>query len=313
VPRRGWGGHYDVIESIPNISDGSRLDVIDALAEAVQRVPRVVWLDRSSDRSHNRTVFTFVGEPQVLEQAALALIERAVSLIDLRAHQGVHPRMGAVDVMPFVPLDGASMADCVGLARQVGSTVAQSFEIPVFLYEEAATAAHRRKLEEIRRGGFESLVTKLQDPRWRPDFGPAVPHPTFGAIAIGARAPLIAFNVNLDSDRIDLARRIASAVRERDGGLPAVKALGLRLPSRGIVQVSMNLTDYQRTPPAAAFEAIDRQARQFGVDVLESEIVGLVPRAALAGTTAEALRLKQFSSDQILEVRLETAIRSARG
>lgn len=302
-----------MIESIPNVSDGSRLDVIDALAEAVQHVPRVLWLDRSSDRSHNRTVFTFAGEPRTLEQAALVLIERALPLIDLRAHRGVHPRMGAVDVMPFVPLDGASMADCVDLARRVGSAVGQAFEIPVFLYEEAATATHRRHLDEVRRGGFEALAAKLEDPRWKPDFGPSVPHSTFGAIAIGARAPLIAFNVNLDSDRIDLARRIASAIRERDGGLFAVKALGLPLPSRGIVQVSMNLTDYQRTPPAAAFEAIDRQARQYGVQVLESEIVGLVPRAALAGTTAEALKLKDFSADQILEVRLAAALRSARG
>jgi glutamate formiminotransferase / 5-formyltetrahydrofolate cyclo-ligase len=304
---------HNVIESIPNISDGSRLEVIDALADAVRHVSGIRWLDRSSDRSHNRSVFTFAAESQVLEQAAVALTARAVALIDLRQQRGVHPRMGAVDVMPFVPLAGATMADCVRLAQGIGAAVGEKLGIPVFLYEEAATAPHRRRLEEIRRGEFEGLAAKLKDPRWRPDFGPAAPHPTFGAMAIGARAPLIAFNVNLASARLDLARKIASVVRERDGGLPGVKALGLALPARHIVQVSMNLTDYRRTPPAVAFDAVELEARRLGIGVLDSEIVGLVPRAALSGTTPAALKLSGFSDDRLLEVRLEASTRSTGG
>ncbi len=297
-----------MIEAIPNVSEGRRRDVVGILEHTLRQAPGVRLLDHSSDPSHNRSVFTFAGEAESIEAATLALVGRALELIDMRQHRGVHPRLGAVDVVPFVPLHGASMAECVALARRVGATVAERFGVPVFLYEEAATSAARRRLEDIRRGEFEGLSTKLADPAWRPDFGPGAPHPTAGAIVVGARRPLIAFNVNLASARLDVARQVASAIRERSGGLPCVKALGLALPERGIVQVSMNLTDHERTPPIAAFEAVRREAARHGVRVLESELIGLIPRAALAGITAEDLRLTGFTDDRILEVRLAQAV-----
>lgn len=293
-----------MIEAIPNVSEGRRPDVLHALEATLRQVPGLRLLDVSSDRDHHRSVFTLAGDAAVLEEAAMALIGRAIDLIDLTRHRGVHPRMGAVDVLPFVPLAGATLADCVALARRVGAAAAARFDLPVYLYEAAASQPARRRLEDVRRGQFEGLATRLADPAWAPDFGPSVPHPTAGAIAIGARAPLIAFNVNLATDRLDLARRVAARVRERDGGLAGVKALGLLLADRRIAQVSMNLTDIERTPPAVAFEAVRREAERLGAAVLESELVGLIPRAALAGTTARALRLARFDDGRVLEERL---------
>ena len=293
-----------LIESIPNVSEGRRRVVTDELADVIRQTPGVCLLDRSSDRSHNRTVYTVVGDPPSLEAASLALVESAVARIDLRQHRGVHPRIGAVDVVPFVPLADATMSDCVQLARRLGEVVAARFGLPVFLYEEAALRPGRRRLEDIRRGEFEGLSAKMADPEWMPDYGPPAPHPTAGAVAIGARQVLIAFNVELATDRIEIARRVASLVRERTGGLPAVKALGLPLVERGTVQVSMNLTDYRVTPPLAAFTAVEREAARLGVAVVRSELVGLLPQAALIGTSASALRLDGFRDDQILEVRL---------
>jgi glutamate formiminotransferase len=293
-----------LIESIPNVSEGRRQAITDELADVIRQTPRVRLLDRSSDRSHNRTVYTLVGDAASLQAASLALVASAVARIDLRQHQGVHPRIGAVDVMPFAPLADAAMSDCVALARKLGELVANRFGLPVFLYEEAALRLERRRLEHIRRGEFEGLSAKLADPEWMPDYGPPVPHPTAGAIAIGARQVLIAFNVELATDRLDIARRVATHVRERTGGLPAVKALGLPLVERGTVQVSMNLTDYRVTPPRVAFTAVEHEATRLGVSVVRSELVGLLPQAALIGTTATALKLDGFRDDQILEVRL---------
>ena len=293
-----------LIESIPNVSEGRRRVVTDELADVIRQTPGVRLLDRSSDRSHNRTVYTLVGDAGSLEAASLALVAAAVARIDLRQHRGVHPRIGAVDVIPFVPLTDATMSDCVNLARRIGELVAARFAVPVFLYEEAALGPARRRLEDIRRGEFEGLSVKMADPEWMPDYGPPVPHPTAGAVAIGARQVLIAFNVELATDRIDIARRVASHVRERTGGLPAVKALGLPLAEKGTVQVSMNLTDYRVTPPRVAFTAVEQEAARLGVSVVRSEIVGLLPQAALIGTSASALRLDGFRDDQILEVRL---------
>jgi glutamate formiminotransferase len=293
-----------MIECIPNVSEGRRPEVVDALFRALTAPAGVQPLNRTSDASHNRSVFTVAGPADALAAGAVALIEESIARIDLRTHRGVHPRLGAVDVMPFVPLGDSTMAECVALARRVGAAAATRFHLPVFLYEEAAFTQARRRLEDIRRGEFEGLPAKLADPAWAPDFGPAVAHPSAGALVVGARRVLIAFNVNLATARLDIARRIAARVRERDGGLPAVKALGLALPDRGIVQISMNLTDYTRTPPAAAFAAVLREAHSLGVDVLESELIGLLPQAALAGTSAQALRLAGFTDDQILEVRL---------
>lgn len=293
-----------MIEFIPNVSEGRRPEVVDALFRALTAPPGIRTLNRTSDAAHNRTVFTVAGTADALAAGALALLGAAIRLIDLRTHQGVHPRLGAVDVMPFVPLGDTAMRECVALARRVASEAASRFGLPVFLYEEAAASPARRRLEDIRRGEFEGLAAKLADPAWTPDFGPARPHPTAGALVVGARRVLIAFNVNLATPRLEIARRVAAKVRERDGGLPGVKALGLALEDRGIVQVSMNLTDYSRTPPAVAFAAVQREALALGVEVLESELIGLIPQGALAGTSAHALRLTGFTDDQILEVRL---------
>jgi glutamate formiminotransferase len=296
-----------MIEFIPNVSEGRRPDVVDALVRALCSEPEVRLLDRTSDFSHHRSVFTTVGPADALRRAALALLAEAVARIDMRHHQGVHPRVGAVDVMPFVPLGSTTMAECVDLARRVGAEAGARFGLPVFLYEEAATRPERRRLENIRRGDFEGLAAKLADPEWTPDFGPAAPHPSAGALVVGARRVLIAFNVNLATPRVEIARAIAARVREHGGGLPAIRAIGVALADRGIVQVSMNLVDYTRTAPAAAFEAVQRHARALGVEVVESELIGLIPQAALAGTSARALRLTGFSDDRILEVRLARA------
>lgn len=293
-----------MIESIPNVSEGQRPAVIAALTAALRAVPDLRLLDVSADSAHNRSVFTYAGEPAAVEAAALALVACAVTHVDLRTHRGVHPRMGAVDVLPFVPLAGTTLADCVAMARRVGRIIADRFSIPVYFYEAAATSSARRRLEDVRRGEFEGLSTRMADPAWVPDAGPSRPHPSAGAMAIGARQPLIAYNVNLASDRLDVAKAIARRIRERDGGLPAVKALGLPLTDRGIVQVSTNLVDYALTPPVVVFEAVRQAAAAYGVAVKESELIGLIPRAALAGTSAAALQLTGFRDDQILEERL---------
>jgi glutamate formiminotransferase len=292
-----------IIECVPNVSEGRRDAVIAALEAAVQ-VPGVRVLDRSSDAAHNRSVLTLAGDAAPLEQAVLALYACAIDQIDLRSHTGGHPRLGAVDVVPFVPIEGVTMADCVALARATAAEVATRFNLPVFLYEEAASTPARRNLADIRRGEFEGLAAKLALREWAPDFGPARPHPTAGATVIGARMPLIAFNVNLATDRVDVAREIAAAVRFSSGGLPFVKAIGLALPDRGLVQVSMNLTNYEQTPLVRAFDAVGHEAARRGATIVESEIVGLVPAAALPADAIDRLRLTRFSSDQVLDVRL---------
>src|SRR3954470_20739345 len=237
-----------LIECIPNVSEGRRPEIVAAMADAMRRVPTVRLLDHSSDASHHRSVFTLVGDAAGVEAAVLALFERAVADIDLRGHRGEHPRLGAVDVVPFVPIEGVTMADCVALAKRVGEAIARRCQVPIFLYEEASTNPARKNLEDIRRGEFEGLAAKMRTPGWTPDYGPAEPHPTAGATVIGARMPLIAYNINLNTDRIDVAKKIAAAIRHSSGGLRYVKAAGFALQDRGIVQVSMNLTNYEKTP-----------------------------------------------------------------
>ena len=293
-----------LIEAVPNVSEGRRRNVVDALAAAVGGVPGATLLDTSSDPAHNRSVFTLVGDAAALKSALLELYAAALACIDLRTHSGVHPRIGAVDVTPFVPLDATGMPACVALATELGEAVARRFELPVYLYERAARTPDRRRLELIRRGGFENLGAKMRRPEWRPDFGPAAPHPTGGATAIGARRLLVAFNVNLDTGDIDVARRIARAVRASDGGLEAVKAIGVRTDSPEVVQVSMNLVDFERTPLHEAFEAVRREASRLGVEVRNSEVVGLVPAAALLPTAARALRIDGFTLHRVLDHRL---------
>jgi glutamate formiminotransferase len=294
-----------LIECVPNVSEGRRSVIVSALAEAVAAVDGVRLLDHSADPAHHRSVFTFAGEAEPIGNAVVALFESAIPVIDLRSHRGAHPRMGAVDVVPFIPIGDTSMAQCVALAKQTGARVAERFQIPIFLYEEAASSAARRNLADVRRGEFEGLTEKMARPEWTPDYGPARPPPTAGATAMGARVPLIAFNVNLATSRLEIARAIAASVRESGGGLPFVKALGLALEHRGIVQVSMNLTNYQKTPILRAFEAVRQEAERQGAAVLESEIVGLVPEAALPASPQQSLRLAGFTSSQVLERRLE--------
>jgi glutamate formiminotransferase len=293
-----------IIETIPNVSEGRRPEVVEALVAAVRATPGVRLLDYSSDSSHNRSVLTIVGEGSALKQAILSLYDAAVSRIDLRTQTGEHPRIGAVDVVPFVPIEGVTMPECVTLAREVGEAVAARFGIPVYLYEEASNDPLRRNLEDIRRGEFEGLPDKMSSPGWAPDFGPPARHETAGASVIGARMPLIAYNINLNTDRLDVARRIAAAIRHSSGGLRYVKAMGVMLEDRRIAQVSINLTNYQKTPIHRVFDMVARQAARHGVAVLESEIIGLVPAAALVGAAEHYLQLERFGPAQILENKL---------
>ena len=293
-----------IIESIPNVSEGRRTDVIGKLVSAIEQTPGVRLLDHSSDASHNRSVFTLVGDAPSLKAATLALFDVAIAEIDLRTHRGEHPRMGAVDVVPFVPIEGATMDDCIGLAKDVAATVAERFALPVFLYEEASKNPARKNLEDIRRGEFEGLGAKMVSAGWAPDYGPATPHESAGATVIGARMPLIAYNINLNSDRLDVARRIAAAIRHSSGGLRFVKAMGVMLEDRRIAQVSMNLTNYQKTPIFRVFEMVKREAERYGISILESEVVGLVPSAALMSAAEYYLQIEGFSADQVLESKL---------
>ncbi len=292
-----------MIESVPNVSEGHDAAVVTALAQAV-RAGGALLLDYSADPSHNRSVFTMAGDAGRIEQSLLQLVGTAVEHVDLRSHRGVHPRIGAVDVVPLIPLAGSTMEECVELSHRIGHAIASTFGIPVYLYEHSASRPERRRLEQIRRGNFEGLAEKMTQPGWAPDFGPSTPHPTAGATVVGARMPLIAYNVNLDSTDVAVAKAVAAAVRESSGGLPCVKALGLPLLHRNVAQVSMNLTDFSRTSVQTAFDAVQREANARGVRVLESELIGLIPAAALEGTSAAQLRLTGFSRSQVLEERI---------
>jgi glutamate formiminotransferase len=258
-------------------------------------------------------VLTLAGSPGAVRAAVEALVAAAVERIDLRGHQGSHPRMGAVDVVPFVPVRDITMEDCVRLAREVGAAIAARHDLPVYLYEAAASAAHRRNLADVRRGGFEGFAGKIHDPLWAPDFGPARVHPSAGCTAVGARPFLIAFNVDLATADVAVAKAVAGAVRESSGGLPCVKALGLFLEDRGRAQVSMNLTDYRTTSIPRAFEAVRDAAAAHGVQVAAGEIVGLVPEEALLQAAAHALRLGAIDPSRILEHRIDEALRSPEG
>jgi len=299
-----------LIESVPNFSEGRDPDAARAIAGAASSVEGVWRLDLSSDPDHNRSVLTLAGRPAPLREALLGLVAEALRRIDLRRHSGGHPRLGAVDVVPFIPLGGTSLGECVREARALGEEVGRRHALPVYLYEAAATSPGRRNLADVRRGQFEGLAEKMRHPEWKPDFGPSEPHPTAGAVAIGARKPLVAFNVNLETSDLGVAKAIARAVRESSGGMPAVKALGLELRERGIVQVSMNLTDFELTAPLAALERIRALAAERGVRIVESEIVGLVPQAALPPDPARALELAAFDDSQILENRLNRVRRA---
>lgn len=298
-----------MLESVPNVSEGRNEATIAALAEAISATPRVHLLNVAPDVDHNRTVFTFISESaDALFDATMALYAAAVPHIDLRLHRGAHPRVGAIDVVPFVPLRGSEMSECVALAERVGAAVADRFDIPVYLYEHAARAEHRRELPAIRSGGFERFSEKIGLADWKPDFGPARVHPSAGVSVIGARVPLIAFNVQLGTDRIEIAEKIARSVRGVSGGLRFVRALPIPLAHRGIVQVSMNLLDFRKTPIHRAFTLVRQEAERHGVEVLSSEIIGLVPEEALFAAAEWHLRIENFRNDLVLERRIADAI-----
>jgi glutamate formiminotransferase len=301
-----------IVECIPNFSEGRDAAKVEAIAAAIRAVPQVVVLDRTMDGDHHRSVITFAGEPEGVLEAALRAAERAVALIDLNEHAGEHPRMGALDVLPFVPIKGVTMEECVEIARRAGERIARELGVPVYFYERAATRADRVDLADVRRGEFEGLREEIAtNPERAPDFGEARLHPTAGAVAVGARPPLIAYNVNLHTEDLGVAKKIAQAVRGRDGGLRCVKALGFELRERRQVQVSMNLVNYEATPIFRAFEMVKREAERYGVRVAGSEVVGLVPQAALNACADFYLQVENFSEDLILEHRLQRALAAA--
>jgi glutamate formiminotransferase len=293
-----------IIECVPNISEGRDRGSIDAIAAAVRGVTGIRLLDVSSDAAHNRSVLTFVGDAPAVRAAVEALFDAVIPRVDLRRHQGEHPRMGAVDVVPFIPIRGASMEDCVALSRETGAAIAARFGVPVYLYEESASSETRRNLAEVRKGQFEGFAEKMKDPRWKPDFGPGAPHPSAGAVAVGARAFLIAYNINLATKDLAVADRIAKAIRHLSGGFRYVKAMGVELSDRGLVQVSINMTNFRKTPLHRVFECVRSEAERHGVAIVGSEIVGLTPADALYAAAEHYLRLEGFSAEQVLETKL---------
>lgn len=288
------------MECVPNFSEGRDLEKIDKIVAPFRARQGVKLLDYSNDEDHNRLVVTVVGEPEPLRDAVLEAIGIAVRLIDLNKHQGQHPRMGAVDVVPFIPIKNVTMEDAIALSKEVGEEVAKRYDLPVFLYEKSATAPHRENLAVIRKGEFEGMAEKITQPEWQPDFGPARRHPTAGTVAIGARMPLIAYNINLSTPSLEIAHDIAKKIRFIGGGLRYCKAMGVELKDRGITQVSINMTDYTRTALYRAFELVRIEARRYGVSIVGSEIIGLVPVEALVDTAAYYLGLENFTMKQVL-------------
>lgn len=297
-----------LIECVPNFSEGRDLAKVNALVTAMSGIPGAWVLDSESDADHNRSVVTLAGEPEAVAEAALRGVGAAAELIDLRRHTGAHPRIGAADVVPFVPVEGVSIEGCVSLARRVGQAIWERYRIPVYFYESAATRPERANLEDVRRGQFEGLREQvLRDPDRSPDVGEPRLHPTAGAIAVGARKPLIAFNINLNTNDVSIATKIAKAIRFSSGGLRYVKAMGVNLKTRGLAQVSINLTDFEQTPIHRVFELVKREAERHGCAVAGSEIVGLIPGKALEQTAEYYLQLQNFSSASVFESRLAAA------
>ena len=304
-----------LVECVPNFSEGRDTAKIDAIVEAVRSIPDVVLLDRESDADHNRSVLTFVGPPAAVADAAFRAVEKAVELIDLTKHQGAHPRIGAADVVPFIPIEGVTLEDCVKLAERVGNEIATKLKVPVYFYEAAAKRPDRVNLENIRRGQFEALLAEIGTvPDRTPDCGEARCHPTAGAIVVGARKFLIAYNINLDTPDVNIAKRIAKTIRFSSGGFRYVKSMGVMLASRNLAQVSINLTDFEQTPMHVVFETVRREAERYGVSVVGSEIVGLIPKKALEISAKYFLRFENFKPDLVLENRIsDTALPAGLG
>jgi glutamate formiminotransferase len=293
-----------LIQCVPNFSEGRDLNKIERIVEPFRGKDGVKLLDYKRDEDHNRVVVTVVGEPESLKQSVIEAIGVAIKEIDMTKHQGQHPRMGAVDVVPFIPIKNVTMTEAIELSKEVAKEVSERYNLPVFLYEKSANTPDRQNLAKIRKGEFEGMAEKIKQPEWKPDFGPADIHPTAGVTAIGARMPLVAFNVNLSTNNLDIANDIARKVRHSSGGLRFCKAIGVELADRGIVQVSMNMTDYTKTALYRVFELIKIEARRYGVTVVGSEIIGLVPMEALIDTAVYYLGIEDFSMDQILETRI---------
>jgi glutamate formiminotransferase len=293
-----------LIECVPNFSEGRRIKVIESLVAEIKSIENIKILDYSADEDHNRLVVTFVGPPEMVKKAIFRVAKKAVELIDMNKHSGKHPRIGAIDVIPFVPLTNTTMEECVKLARELGKEFGEKLKIPVYLYGDAATIPTRRELAPVRAYQYERLEEAMSKPEYRPDFGPAKPHPTAGACAIGARDFLIAFNVYLDTKNLEIAKSIARAIRAKDGGLAYVKALGIEIKKRNLVQVSMNLTNYPKTPIFRVFELIKAEAKRYGVGILSSEIIGMVPLDALIDVAEYYLQLENFKKEQVLERKL---------
>lgn len=294
-----------LIECVPNFSEGRDQEKIQAIAEAARGREKVKVLDVEWDKDHHRSLVTLVGEPKAVFGAVWAMIVKATELIKMEKHQGEHPRIGAVDVVPFIPVANVSMAESVELARKLGKRVGEELKIPVYLYEAAATRSDRVNLANVRKGDYEGLKKEIAtNPERKPDFGPSQMHPTAGAMVVGARKFLIAYNVNLDTNNLEIAKEIAKLIREKDGGFPAVKALGFAIKDKGFVQVSINLCDFEQTNVDKVFRKIKEEAEKRGVRVLGSEIYGMVPRAALKGIDLKELQLIDFKKDQILEENL---------
>jgi glutamate formiminotransferase len=292
-----------LLECVPNISEGRDPDKIASIAEEIKKHKKIRLLNISSDKDHHRSVFTFVGEPEEVKEAALSFALKAIDLIDMREHKGEHPRLGAVDVVPFVPIHGVEMEEAVRIAREFGKELGR-IGVPIFFYEEAALRTERRELPAIRKGEYEGLPEKLKDPGWNPDEGPVVFNPKSGATVVGARFPLVAYNVNLRSEDVNLAKEIAGKVRFKDGGFPHVRAMGVELKEKGMVQVSMNLTHYRVTNIPKVYEFIRTEAMKRGIEIEGSEIVGLVPLAVLEGVVRHYLKYPEFSTNQVIEQRI---------
>ena len=292
------------MECVPNFSEGRNNEIIEQIVEEVRKVKGAKLLDYSSDEDHNRTVVTFAGEPEAVENAAFNLTMKASQLIDMRNHKGGHPRMGATDVIPFIPIKDITTAECVEISKRVAKRIGDELSIPVYLYEDSASYPARRNLSDIRKGQYEGFFEKIKEEEWKPDFGPQEMNAKCGCTAVGARFPLVAFNVNLGTDNLDIATKIAKTVRFIGGGLRFVKAMGVKLEDRNIVQVSMNLVNYEKTAVYRAFEMVKIEAKRYGVPVIGSEVIGLVPMKALIDTAEYYLQIENFSIDQVLENRV---------
>ncbi|SCZ05297.1 glutamate formimidoyltransferase [Alkaliphilus peptidifermentans] len=293
-----------IIQCVPNFSEGRDLDKIEKIVNPFRGKNGVKLLDYSRDEDHNRVVVTVVGEPEALKVAIVEAMGVAIEVIDMRSHEGQHPRMGAIDVVPFIPVKNVSMTEAVELAKEVAMEAADKYDLPIFLYEKAASTPERENLAKVRKGEYEGMKDKLQQPEWKPDFGPDMPHETAGVTAIGARMPLVAFNVNLATDDLEIANKISKNVRYLSGGLRYCKAIGIELKERGIVQVSMNMTDYTKTALYRVFELIRIEAKRYGVNIVGSEIIGLLPMEALIDTAVYYLGVEDFSMEQVLETRI---------